>query len=45
MLTVMFILAASAFICTVVSALGKCPVWVPLVLLCIIAMLQVAPLK
>lgn len=45
MLTVLFVLVAAAFICTVVSALGKCPVWVGVLLLCVVALLQVMPLK
>lgn len=45
MLTVMFVLVAAAFVCTVVAALGKCPVWVPVLLLCVIELLHVLPLK
>lgn len=45
MLTVLFVLVFAAFICTIVSALGKCPVWIPVLLLCIIALFQVMPIK
>jgi hypothetical protein len=43
MLTVMSLLIVAAFICTIVSALGKCPEWVALVLICVILMLQILP--
>lgn len=45
MLTVIFVLVASAFICTIVAAIGKCPLWVSVLLLCVISLLQVMPLK
>lgn len=45
MMTVMLLLAVSAFICVIVSATGHCPLWVSVVLLCIIALLQSLPLK
>ncbi len=44
MLTVMICLVAAAFICTVISALGKCPVWVPVFILCVIELIRVLPL-
>ena len=43
MLTVMTLLVVAAFICTIVAALGKCPEWVPLVLVCVILLLMVLP--
>lgn len=43
MLTVSLLIVVSAFICTVVSAIGKCPLWVAVILLCIFALLQVMP--
>lgn len=45
MLTVMFVLIAAAFVCAILSAIGKCPIWVPVILLCIVALFQVMPLK
>lgn len=45
MLTVLGFLIVSAFICTLVSAIGRCPLWVPTLLLCVVALLQVLPLK
>jgi len=47
MLTVMLILVIGAFICTIMSAAGKCPLWVPVILLCIAVALigQVIPIK
>jgi hypothetical protein len=44
MLTVFLLLALAAFLCTVVAALGKCPVWIPVLLLCIIELLRAIPL-
>lgn len=44
MLTVMLLLALSAFVCTIVAALGKCPLWIAVLLLCVIALLQSVPL-
>jgi len=41
MLTVFFILAISAFVCTVVSAAkGWCPLWVAVLLLCVIELIR-----
>lgn len=45
MITVMFVLVAAAFICAVVSALGKCPLWVSVILLCVVELIQTIPLK
>lgn len=44
-LTVMVLLVIGAFVCTLVSAAGKIPVWVPMLLLCLIAALQAFPIK
>jgi hypothetical protein len=44
MLTVLLILAIAAFVCTIIAALGKCPIWIPVVLLCIIELLRQLPL-
>ncbi len=44
MLTVMICLVAAAFICTIVSALGRCPLWVAVLLLCVVEMIRVLPL-
>jgi len=41
MVTVFDALVAGAFILTLVSAIGKCPVWVPLLLVVIVLALQV----
>lgn len=46
MLTVLFILAISAAIVTLVhAATGKVQLWVAVLLLCIIELLQILPLK
>lgn len=44
MVTVLLLLALAALICTIASALGKCPVWVPVLFLCVYALLQQLPL-
>lgn len=43
MLTVSIFLALSAGITAVASAIGKCPIWVPVILLVLFALLQVLP--
>ena len=43
MLTGTLLLVIAAFFTTIVSAMGKCPLWVPVVLLCLVALLQVLP--
>ncbi len=43
MLTVTFLLALSAFVCTIASAIGKCPLWVPVLLLCLIPLVAGLP--
>lgn len=44
MLTIIGVLAIAALIATIVSIMGKCPLYVPVLLLCVIAALQVIPL-
>ena len=44
MLTVFLVIALAAFACTIVAAIGKCPVWVPVLLLCVIELLRALPL-
>lgn len=43
-LSVVLLLAVSAFICTILSALNRCPVWIAVMILCVIALLGVMPL-
>jgi len=43
-LTVFLVLAIAAFICTIASALGKCPAWIPILFLCVIELLRAVPL-
>lgn len=45
MLTVTFVLVAAAFICTIWSAAGKCPVWVPVLLLVLVEALRLVPAR
>lgn len=44
MLTVLLLLFLAAFICTIASALNKCPLWVPVLLLCVAGLLAHLPL-
>jgi hypothetical protein len=44
LLTVIGVLVITAFICTIVSALGKCPIWVPMLLIVVVELLRIAPL-
>jgi hypothetical protein len=43
MLSVTLLLVLAAFVCTVASALGKCPLWVAVILLVIVHLLSVLP--
>lgn len=43
MLTVTVLLVLVAFLCAVGSAAGKCPLWVSVILLCLVHLLQVLP--
>lgn len=45
LLTVLVLLVLTAFICTILHAVNRCPIWVPVVLLCVIEMLEVLPLR
>jgi hypothetical protein len=42
-MSVTFLLVIAAFICAILSALGKCPVWVPIILICVALLLGVLP--
>jgi hypothetical protein len=44
MLTIALILAVSALIVTILSGIGKAPLWVAVLLLCILALLQSLPI-
>ena len=43
MMSVTLLLVGAAFICAIANALGKCPAWVPIVLLCVVHLLSVLP--
>ncbi len=45
MLTVFVVLALAAFAVTIASAMGKTPLWVAVIILCLIELLRVLPLK
>lgn len=44
MLTVMILLVVSAFVVTIVSAMGKCPLYVAVLVLCLMELLRTLPL-
>lgn len=44
MVTVIGVLVLSAFICAVASAAGKVPLWVAVILLCLVELLRILPL-
>lgn len=43
-LTVVLVLVLAAFVCAVLSAAGKCPLWVAVVLLCVVHLILALPL-
>lgn len=45
MLTIAVVLVLCAFVTAVANALGKCPTFVPIILLCLLAALQVIPIR
>lgn len=45
MITVMLILVLGALIAAIASAMGKCPLWVAVVLLCVAVAVQELPVK
>ena len=44
MMTVIGFIVVAAFIAAVVSAIGKCPLWVSVILLCIVELIRILPL-
>lgn len=42
-MSVALLLVVAAFICTVLDAIGKCPLWVAVMLLCVAVLLGVMP--
>lgn len=44
MLSVLGFLVLAAFIATIVHAIGKCPLWIAVLLLCVIELLRILPL-
>ena len=43
MLSVLLVLVLAAFVTAVVAAIGKCPLWVAVILLCVVELLRVLP--
>jgi hypothetical protein len=44
MLTVIGIIVFAAFVCTILSAIGKCPLWVAVLLICVVELLRILPI-
>jgi hypothetical protein len=44
MLTVFLLLAVAAFVVAILSAIGKAPLWVSVLLICLIELLRALPL-
>lgn len=42
-LTVSLVLAGAAFLCTIASAMSRCPLWVPVLLLTVLALVKALP--
>ncbi len=42
-MSVTILLVVAAFLCTIANALGKCPAWVPIMLLVVVHLLSVFP--
>lgn len=45
MLTATVLLVSAAFLCTIWSAAGKCPVWVPVLLLVVVELIRLVPIR
>lgn len=43
MLTLMIVLVLTAFIAAIASAAGRCPLWVSVIVLCLIELIRVLP--
>jgi len=43
MITVTGVLIFFAFVCTIANAIGKCPLWISVLLLCLAMLLGVLP--
>lgn len=43
MVTIFVILAIVAFVCTIAAGMGRCPLWVPVLLLSLIELLRALP--
>jgi len=44
-LTVMLVLVITVFITTILAAMNKCPLWVPMLIVAVIELLRILPLK
>jgi hypothetical protein len=44
MISVIGFLVVAAFIATIVSAVGKCPLWIAVLLLCVAELVRILPI-
>lgn len=44
-ITVSLVVLIAACVCVVLSAIRKCPLWVPVMLLCVWALIQTIPIR
>jgi hypothetical protein len=45
MLTVLLVFLVAAVLTAVAAAMGRCPLYVPVILLCVVEAVQILPLK
>jgi len=45
MLTISILFVLAAFVAAVMAAMGKCPLWVSVILLCVLELVRVLPLR
>jgi hypothetical protein len=45
MLSVTLLLLIAAFATTIANALGRCPIWIPVILIVIVQLLTVVPVR
>lgn len=44
-MTISLLLAVAAFVCTIASAIGKCPLWVAVLLVVVVQLLTLIPIR
>jgi hypothetical protein len=44
-MTIQFLLVIAAFVTTIASALNRCPLWVPVLLVVVVELIRVVPIR